>query len=110
LGNDHPIVAAYLENLGGVMLKLDRYDEALTLATQALTIRRARLGEDNANVARTMVNIAVVQRHAGRLDDAAATYEEALPRLKKAYGERHADVGGVLCMYGRLRRAQKLDA
>lgn len=110
LGDSHPLVATYTENLGGVMLQLNRYHDALQYAGEALAIRRERLGEDNANVARTMINIGIVQRRAGMIDEAAQTFAAAVPKMMKAYGEHHPDVGEALYVYGLLRLSQELYA
>ncbi|HVO51017.1 MAG TPA: serine/threonine-protein kinase [Thermoanaerobaculia bacterium] len=107
LGEDHPEVAALRENLGGVYLRLKKFDRTAALLESVLASRRKALGDDSEPVARTLTNIAAVHKIAGELAAAEKAYPEAIARLTKALGPEHPDVGIALLGYGDTLRLEK---
>ena len=57
LGDEHPEVAADLNNLGALYHAQRRYDEAVRLYREALTIARKRLGNDHPHVRTALSNL-----------------------------------------------------
>jgi serine/threonine protein kinase len=107
LGDEHPTVAMYLENLGNVHFRQGRLDQTALQLEQVLAVRRRALGDDSEPVARTMANMATVYARAGDVDRAVRIYREAVPRLAAKLGPDHPDVGMTWMGMGNALRRQK---
>src|SRR6185295_8473256 len=87
LGNDHPDVAAKLNNLSGALRQQGKYDEAAAAVEEALRIARPRLGADHPLVARYSVTLARVHLARRDMRGAEALLRQALAIQQRAYGD-----------------------
>ena len=79
-GSEHREVAAVLDNLGRVLRKQGKLDEAQRVLERALATREAALGPDHADMAISLNNLASLLMSRGG-------YEEALPLIPANAGE-----------------------
>jgi serine/threonine protein kinase/tetratricopeptide (TPR) repeat protein len=105
-GENNPDTLIAKENLGAVLIALNRYDETIALTKDVLARKKAVLGENNKQTIRTMINLATVLRRAERFAEAQRAYEDAVPRFIAAYGPTHPDSARVLQGYGIFLRQQ----
>ena len=77
LGENHPDVAASLNNLALLYYNQGRYSEAEPLYLQALDLRKQLLGEHHPDVATSLNNLALLYLYQGR-------YSEAEPLDRKS--------------------------
>ncbi len=90
LGETHDQVATVHNDLGLVLLKQGRIDEALPKYQRAIAIRRTLYGnEPNANLAANLHNLAGLMADQGRLDEAKALEMEALEMVQAVMGPDH---------------------
>ena len=68
LGEDHPAVAATLNNLAVLYGKRGKYKEAEPLCKRALEIREKVLGKDHPDVAKQLNNLALLCQNQVRPD------------------------------------------
>ena len=87
-GNDEQI-AISANNLGDVLMRLDRMDEAVPHIELACSSFEAGFGPEHPNVGICLNNLAQVRHHQGRHDEALAQLDRALQIHAKAYGEEH---------------------
>jgi eukaryotic-like serine/threonine-protein kinase len=99
LGDEHPIVAAFIENRGNVEYRSGRLDEAIASLQTVLAMRRRSLGDDSEPVARTLANVAAVLRKAGRFEESERVAREAIERLTRLLGPDAPDVALVRAGY-----------
>ncbi|MBE9178805.1 tetratricopeptide repeat protein [Oculatella sp. LEGE 06141] len=92
LGEEHPDVAASMNNLAGLYESQGRYGEAEPLYVQALDLRRGLLGEEHPDVAASMNNLAGLYESQGRYGEAEPLYVQALDLNRGLLGEEHPDV------------------
>jgi tetratricopeptide (TPR) repeat protein len=78
LGNDHPDVALWLNELALLEYTQGRYDEAQSLYQQSLEIRRKVLGEDHPDVATSLSKLAALFKAQGKFDKAELLYRQSL--------------------------------
>jgi serine/threonine protein kinase len=78
LGPDDPVLYSALNDLGVVMLALDRVDEALALLEEALAGRRRLLPADDPKLIDTLNNAAQAEDARGRSEASLALLLEAL--------------------------------
>ena len=76
-----------LNNIGVILLNLDRYDEALQSFQDSLKIQRELKEVD---VAATLMNIGIIHDKRGRYDEALRCYEESL-KLSRDLGDRETE-------------------
>ncbi len=88
LGPDSEVAVA-LTNLGALVQRDGRYDEAERLYREALAIRERELGPRSPSLAGTLNNLGTVLRRAGRPDEARAVFERALAVLGRSVGPEH---------------------
>lgn len=75
-----------MSNLGGMMLRGRRLDEAKTILVQNLEDKRRLLGDDDPSTLTTMNNLAGLWIELGRLDDAISLYREVYARRSEVLG------------------------
>lgn len=92
LGEDHPLVAATLENLAGVYFRTGRYDEVGEMLGRVLAMRERALGPESEPVGRTLANLATSHEAAGRYEQALDLNERALIILSATLGPGHPDL------------------
>ncbi|MGB3516243.1 MAG: tetratricopeptide repeat protein, partial [Elainellaceae cyanobacterium] len=78
LGEQHPDVAASLNNLAELYRAQGRYELAEPLYKQALQLRRSLLGEQHPHVATSLNNLAALYRAQGRYELAEPLCQQAL--------------------------------
>lgn len=91
LGEEHPDIAATLNELGVELTLLDRPQEALERYQQSLSLHEKLEGPDHPNVGNAAHNLAVALLKVGRTDDARAAFERAVSIRQRAMGVRSAD-------------------
>ena len=96
LGNNHPDVAATLNNLAGFYYSLGCYSKAGALYEQALSLRKNILGDEHPDVATTLNNLAALYYSQGCYSEAKPLYEQALALRKHVLGDEHLDVATTL--------------
>ena len=106
-GEEHPSVAASLNNLAGLYKNQGRYDEAETLFLQALDMRKKLLGDEHPSVATSLNNLAALYRDQGRYDEAEPFYLQALEMRKKLLGDEHPYTQGTQRNYQALLDEKK---
>jgi tetratricopeptide (TPR) repeat protein len=111
---EHPEVARFLGNMGGLLQEQGRYSEAVTHYERSLAIYIKVQGtEEHPDVADSLMNIGNVLQDQGRFAEAATHYERSLAIYIKVHGtEEHPDVanslsdmGAVLWKQGRIAEA-----
>ncbi|PSM32045.1 serine/threonine-protein kinase [Haliangium sp. UPWRP_2] len=88
LGNE-PVKADLLNSLGNILIREERYDEALAHLRAAHALRERLLGSAHLEVAGDLNDIANVLRLQGKLDEALATYSRALHIQEKLLPPGH---------------------
>jgi eukaryotic-like serine/threonine-protein kinase len=96
LGDDRLRRALLDHNRGGVLYRLERYDEALASYQRAYDVQRERLGEQHPLVAQTLNHIGNVLIMQGRYDEARVKCEQALKIRRETLGARHPRVAAPL--------------
>ncbi len=96
LGEEHPDVAASLNNLAALYYSQGRYSEAEPLYIQTLALRRKLLGEEHPDVAQSLNNLALLYDSQGRYSEAEPLYIQALALWRKLLGEEHPSVATSL--------------
>lgn len=114
-GEDHQIVASYLNNRASLSFERGQLDLAAQSFTEALAIYRRLLGDDHLLVAAARNNLGVVFRNQGDLQRAEQMYREALAGYRKSVGEQHTvvatclnNIGTVLLDQGKAGEALML--
>jgi CHAT domain-containing protein/Tfp pilus assembly protein PilF len=83
-----------------------RYDEAIPLAEEVVTIQRQQLGDNHLNVATSLSNLAELYQARGNYGDAETLYQEALNIRRQQLGDSHPDVALSLHKLARLYQDQ----
>ena len=96
LGEEHPDVAASLNNLAELYHDQGRYEEAEPLHLEALKISKKTLGEKNLNIAASLNNLAELYHDQRRYEEAETLFLEALKITKKLIGEENLNVAASL--------------
>lgn len=86
LGENHPAVAATLNNLAVLFGKRGRYKEAEPLCKRALEIRERVLGKNHPDVAKQLNNLALLCQNQGKYDEVEKYYLRALEIYEKVHG------------------------
>ncbi len=89
---EHPSVAASLNNLALLYDSQGRYSEAEPLYIQALALRRQLLGDEHPNVALNLNNLGCFYESQGRYSEAEPLYIQALALWRKLLGDEHPSV------------------
>jgi tetratricopeptide (TPR) repeat protein len=89
LGEEHPSVAALLNNLAGFLHAQGKYEECIPLLRQSLEITRKVLGEEHPEVAILLNNLAGLLNDTGRSEDAYLCGWQALAIATRAFGPNH---------------------
>ncbi|MEA5582588.1 tetratricopeptide repeat protein [Nodularia harveyana UHCC-0300] len=106
LGDNHPDVAASLNNLAEFYRSQGRYDEAEPLFLQALELRKRLLGDNHPDVATSLNNLANLYSDQGRYDEAEPLYLQDLELSKRLLGDNHPDVATSLNNLAALYKSQ----
>ena len=106
LGENHPLVATFLNNLANLYQSQGRYEEAEPLYLQALEMYKRILGENHPNVATSLNNLAMLYNSQGRYQEAEPLLVQALEMKKRIFGENHPDVAQSLNNLAMLYKSQ----
>jgi tetratricopeptide (TPR) repeat protein len=96
LGDEHPHVAASLNNFAGLYQSQGRYGEAEPLYRQALTLSQRLLGDEHPDVATSLNNLAGLYQSQGRYGEAEPLYRQALTLHQRLLGDDHPTVATSL--------------
>ncbi len=91
-GENHPRVAAHLNNLAQLLKATNRLSDAEPLMRRALSIDVASYGENHPNVARDCNNLGQLLQATNRLSEAERLMRRALSIDEASYGENHPSV------------------
>jgi tetratricopeptide (TPR) repeat protein/nucleoside phosphorylase len=106
LGKEHPLMATFLCDIGGVHLRRQDYAKALSYCRQALALTQATLGEDHPATAPFLSSIGRALQAQGDTDEALGHYQRALALYQQAFGQEHPWVANLIGGIGTVRQAQ----
>jgi tetratricopeptide (TPR) repeat protein len=106
LGDNHPQVAASLNNLAHLYYSQGRYPEAEPLYLEALDLSKRLLGDNHPQVALSLNNLAELYRSQGRYPEAEPLLLQALDLSKRLLGDNHPDVATSLNNLANLYQSQ----
>ncbi len=95
-GDDSPEYAAVLNELGGFLRGVSRYDESERAFQQGLDILKAQGGHFTTQYAVMLMNFAGLYRLTGRADEAVRLFTEARQLLDASGAEKDAAYAAVL--------------
>ncbi len=95
-GQEHPDIAASLNNLALLYYLQGRYNEAEPLYLEALSMRRKLLEQKHPDIAASLNNLALLYESQGRYGEAEPLYLEALSVYRKTLGQDHPAVATSL--------------
>ncbi|MGH7630564.1 MAG: tetratricopeptide repeat protein [Gemmatimonadales bacterium] len=96
------LVGTDLNNLSVTLWSRGKYPEALSLAEEALALRRELHGEEHTEVAISLHNLGTALMASGEYQRAEERYREALAIRKKLLGAEHPHVALTLNQLGLL--------
>ena len=91
-GNDHPIVAATLNNMGAILYSSGDWDGATSWYEKGLEIYRRIRGEDHLDTAGSYNNLGLAYKHKGNHGKALEMIQKALQIRKALHKSVHPDV------------------
>ena len=94
-GEQHPDVAAAMNDLATVHSENEDFDRALTLYERALAIQRAALGDAHPETVQTLTDLAICHLDRDENDLGKPLLERALEYQEAILGPNHADVGAI---------------
>ena len=104
--------ASAIDLSGLIDLDMNKPEEALVPFSQALEIRKQRLGAKDPLIASSLNNIALSYTEMGRLDEAYATHEEAirirLDNQSDRIGNSYSNMSSLLLRMGRPDEAEEM--
>jgi serine/threonine-protein kinase len=101
-GDAHPMVAATLSDIAGLLSRRGDDSAAIAASRQALDAVRRAYGAEHPYVADYVGYLASTLRHAGRLDEAAALYRSAIAMNRRVRGPDHEAIAGLEVGLARL--------
>ncbi len=115
LGEEHPEVAAALNDLGATNLSAGDLGKAETLLTRALELRERALGPESIEVAHTLLNLSNLSQRTGRLDEATSFVQRAQAIYEAEVGPDHvftanglATMAILMARQGRVEEAEPI--
>ena len=96
------VEAELLQTLGGIAQNLGRLDQAETLLTRALELRRTAFGPDHPDVGRSLVASGQLASARGRYDDAERQIREGLAVLHRHLPGKDPEVARAISALGRV--------
>jgi tetratricopeptide (TPR) repeat protein len=85
--NNEGNVASSLNNLGGTLIRMTMYEEALNVLQEALAIDQRIYGAESREVVSTLNTMSGAQMHLDRLQEARTTAERALRIMENHFYE-----------------------
>jgi serine/threonine-protein kinase len=95
-GEEHPEVAASLDQLGQARFHQGRYRESAELVARALEIRRRTLGEEHPDTSESLNNLAALRFSLGDLEGAEELFRRNLEVRERLLGPEHDGVAAAL--------------
>ena len=92
LGENHPAVAATLNNLAVLYGKRGKYKDAEPLCKRALEIREKVLGSEHPDVAKQLNNLALLCQNQGKYEEVEKYYQRALAIYESKLGQDDPNV------------------
>jgi len=89
LGEEHPDTLTSLNNMGFLLLRQGKQDEAEPYFREALRSRRRVLGEQHPDTLSSINNLAALLDEQGKLSEAEPYYREALEKKRRILGDEH---------------------
>jgi tetratricopeptide (TPR) repeat protein len=99
---DHPARARDQVRLARKLVETGGYDEAVPLLESALTIQRARYGEQESPVCDVLLDLAVLRLCRKDFEQARAYAEEAVALCRGRHGDKHFATAATLHDAGRI--------
>jgi eukaryotic-like serine/threonine-protein kinase len=99
-GDDHPLVASTLGNIGGTLSDLERHAEAEVVQRRALATLEKLHGTDSPRLAMPLNNLANTLDRRNRYDEALAVHERSLALRRAHEGEKTMSVAMSLTNIG----------
>lgn len=104
LSENHMSVAITNNNMGIVLNKLKRYEDAMEKYWESLRVKKIKLKKDHVNIAGTLHNMGVVHKNKKEYEMAMACYEEALRIRTLRLGLRSAHCAATIQNMGIVHR------
>ena len=108
-GDEHPDVAAALNNLALFYHALERFDDTEPLYKKALIIWERVLGREHVLVAYSLNNLGKLYHTQGRYSEAEPLLEQSLVIRNQLFDDDHPDVVIGIKALAELYEAQKRD-
>jgi eukaryotic-like serine/threonine-protein kinase len=102
LETEPAVEAELLQTLGGIAQNLGRLDQAETLLTRALELRRTAFGSEHPDVARSLVASGLLASARGRYDEAEKQIREGLAMLRRHLSRKDPEVARAISALGRV--------
>ncbi|HVP59003.1 MAG TPA: serine/threonine-protein kinase [Myxococcaceae bacterium] len=96
------VEAELLQTLGGIAQNLGRLDQAETLLTRALELRRTAFGQEHPEVGRSLVASGQLASARGRYDDAEREIRAGLAMLRRHRSRDDPEVARSISALGRI--------
>ena len=113
-GELHHLIGSTLHNIGIVLLRSEKYEDALESFEKAVRIRKGSIGRDHADVAVSLVKVGISQLLLHKFDNALLTFREALSIRRHALGHLHPstariynNIGCVHVEFNEMREARR---
>jgi len=94
-GDDHPLIATGLNNLGSLYLARGEFDQAADYFRRAIDLL-SRLGSDSAQLVTSFTNLAGVYVRKGDLDRSDSLLQRALDIQRRALDPLHPEIANTL--------------
>jgi tetratricopeptide (TPR) repeat protein len=99
-GDEHPDIAASLNDLGETLKKQHEFAEAELLFGQALAMRRKLLGDEHLDVAQTLFHLGMLFDRQNNGSRAEPFFRQALAMQRKLLNEDHPAIANTLDQLG----------
>jgi eukaryotic-like serine/threonine-protein kinase len=109
--NPHPELESAVVNLGSVLSREGKLDEAKSLLDEGLALSKQLFGEGHPETARAEINLAMAHARSGDFAGAEALLQAALTAQNSSLGPTHTDVAATLNNLGSIETSRgELDA
>jgi len=105
-GQNHPLVAASLNNLAELYRKQGKYEQAEPFYQRSLAIWERAFGQNHPNVATSLNNLSLLYEVQGKYKESESLKKRSLATREKALGQDHPDVAASLNNLAELYRKQ----
>ena len=102
LGDRHSVTLNRIDELGQLLYRQGKLDEAEPLIREALKVRRATLGDREPDTLNCIINLGILLHSQGKVDEAEPLVREALEVACATLGDRHPDTLELMKHHRRL--------